>query len=165
MQHPRHKLSTMGHLHPTLAECLSYVSKGIQVVVGEFELLEGHQLPHPVGSRGRGVGVHVQPARHGRLGLPGHHPENRGDTLWQWGFTHSITLPQPGHGRAFCPWAHPSNPPASPGGVHWDMGTQGGSCCSRRVWGSLFQHCRLAEEPHSCSHVGFPWGSVLTRAL
>lgn len=72
------------------AERLSYVSKGIQVVVGEFELLEGHQLPHPVGSCGWGVGVHIQPARHGRLGLPSHHPENRGDrwhhpgTAWMW---------------------------------------------------------------------------------
>lgn len=91
-----------------LAECVSYVSKGVQVVVGEFEFLEGHQLPHPVSSRGRGVGVHVQPAWHGWLGLPSHHPETEG--------TDGITLAQPGHGRAFCAWTHPHQPSRQPWG-------------------------------------------------
>jgi hypothetical protein len=45
----------------------TYVSKRVQVVVGEFELLEGDKLSHPVGSGCWGVRVHVKAPRHGRL--------------------------------------------------------------------------------------------------
>jgi len=50
------------------------MSEGVKVVVGELELLEGNQLPHPVGSSSGGVGVHVEAAGHGRFCLPGHGP-------------------------------------------------------------------------------------------
>lgn len=56
------------------------MSEGVEVVVGEFELLEGHQLPHPVRSGGGGVGVHVEAAGHGRLCLPRHGPAWDRDT-------------------------------------------------------------------------------------
>lgn len=59
------------YLFPTSG---TYMSKGVEVVVGEFEFLEGNQLPHPVGTGGRGIGVHVQPPGHGRLCLPRHGP-------------------------------------------------------------------------------------------
>lgn len=50
----------------------TYVSERVQVVVGQFELLEGDQLPHPVRAGGGRVRVHVESAGHGRLCLPGH---------------------------------------------------------------------------------------------
>ena len=53
----------------------TYVSERVQVVVGQFQLLEGDQLPPPVRPRGRRVRVHVEPAGHGGLCLPGHRPE------------------------------------------------------------------------------------------
>lgn len=43
------------------------MSKGVQVVVGEFELLEGDKLAAPVRSRGRRVWVDVEPAGHSGL--------------------------------------------------------------------------------------------------
>ena len=52
----------------------TYVSERVQVVVGQFQLLEGHELPHPVRARRRRVRVHVQPPGHGGLGLPRHRP-------------------------------------------------------------------------------------------
>ena len=51
------------------------MSEGVQVVVGELELLEGDELAAPVDPRGGGVRVDVQPPGHGRLGLPRHRPE------------------------------------------------------------------------------------------
>lgn len=72
----------------TLAGLISYMPEGIQVVVGEFQLLEGHQLPHPVRARGRRVGVDVEPSRHGRLCLASHHPANRGYKLHHPGTAH-----------------------------------------------------------------------------
>lgn len=64
-----------------LKELLSYMPEGIQVVVGELQLLEGHELPHPVRSSGRRVRVHIQPARHGGFCLPSHHPASTTVTL------------------------------------------------------------------------------------
>lgn len=55
----------------------AYVAKGVQVVVCQLQLLEGDQLPHPVGPSGGRVRVDVEPSWHGGLGLPGHHPANR----------------------------------------------------------------------------------------
>lgn len=52
----------------------TYMSERIEVVVGELELLEGNQLPHPVGTSSRGVGMNVQPPGHGRLCFPRHRP-------------------------------------------------------------------------------------------
>lgn len=47
----------------------THVSKGVQVIVGEFELLKGNKLAAPVRSSGRGVRMDVQPAGHGGLCL------------------------------------------------------------------------------------------------
>ena len=52
----------------------TYVSERVQVVVGQFQLLEGDELPHPVRARGWRVRVHVEPPGHGGLCLPGHGP-------------------------------------------------------------------------------------------
>lgn len=47
----------------------THVSKGVQVIVGEFELLKRNELTAPVRSSGRGVRMDVQPAGHGGLCL------------------------------------------------------------------------------------------------
>lgn len=52
----------------------TYVSERVQVVVGQLQLLEGDELPHPVRAGGRRVRVDVEPAGHGGLCLPGHRP-------------------------------------------------------------------------------------------
>lgn len=52
------------------------MSERVQVVVGQFQLLEGDQLPHPVRPSGGRVRVNVEPPGHGGLGLPGHRPES-----------------------------------------------------------------------------------------
>lgn len=54
------------------------MSERVQVVVGQLQLLEGDQLPHPVRAGGRRVRVDVEPAGHGWLSLPGHRPEEQG---------------------------------------------------------------------------------------
>lgn len=61
----------------------TYVSERVQVVVGQFQLLEGDELPHPVRPGGGRVRVHVEPAGHGGLCLPGNGPESkrRGHTV------------------------------------------------------------------------------------
>lgn len=45
-----------------------HVAVVIQEVVGQLELVEGHDLPHPLRALGRGVGVEVDAARSCRLG-------------------------------------------------------------------------------------------------
>lgn len=50
------------------------MSERVQVVVGQLQLLEGDELPHPVRPRGRRVRVNVEPPGHGGLGLAGHGP-------------------------------------------------------------------------------------------
>lgn len=55
----------------------AYMAEGVQVVVCQLQLLEGDQLPHPVGPSGRRIRVDVEPSGHGRLSLPCHHPANR----------------------------------------------------------------------------------------
>lgn len=50
------------------------MSERVQVVVGQLQLLEGDELPHPVRAGGRRVRVDVEPAGHGGLCLPGHRP-------------------------------------------------------------------------------------------
>lgn len=55
----------------------TYVSERVQVVVGQFQLLEGDQLPHPVRACGGRVRVYIEPPGHGRLCLPGHRPESQ----------------------------------------------------------------------------------------
>lgn len=52
----------------------TYVSERVQVVVGQFQLLEGDELPHPVRSGSGRVRVNVESAGHGRLCLPGYRP-------------------------------------------------------------------------------------------
>lgn len=60
-------------------QSLSYMAEGVQVVVCELQLLEGDELPHPVGPSGRRIRVDIEPSWHGGLGLPCHHPANRAD--------------------------------------------------------------------------------------
>lgn len=55
----------------------TYVSKRVQVVVCQLELLEGDELPHPMRARGGRVRVNVEPPGHGGLCLPGHGPESQ----------------------------------------------------------------------------------------
>lgn len=50
------------------------MSERVQVVVGQFQLLEGDELPHPVRPGGGRVRVNVEPAGHGGLCLAGHRP-------------------------------------------------------------------------------------------
>lgn len=50
------------------------MSEGVQVVVGEFKLLERDKLAAPVRTGGRRVRVDVEPPGHGGLGLPRHRP-------------------------------------------------------------------------------------------
>ena len=46
----------------------------IQLIVGEFELVEGDNLFHPLGPLGRGVRMDVDPRGGVGVGLTGHHP-------------------------------------------------------------------------------------------
>lgn len=57
----------------------SYMAKRVQVIVCQLQLLEGNQLPHPVGPSGRRIRVDIEPSWHGGLSLPCHHPANRAD--------------------------------------------------------------------------------------
>ena len=41
--------------------CMSHISKLVQLVIGEFELVEVDHRFHPVSSKSRGVGVNVEP--------------------------------------------------------------------------------------------------------
>ena len=53
------------------------MSERVQVVVGQLQLLERDELPHPMGSGGGGVRVDVQPPGHRGLGLARHRPVQR----------------------------------------------------------------------------------------
>lgn len=55
----------------------AYMSKWVQVVVGELEFLEGDELSHPVGSGRWGVRVHVEATGHGRFGFASYRPRWR----------------------------------------------------------------------------------------
>lgn len=55
----------------------TYVPKWVQVVVGEFEFLEGDKLSHPMCSSCWGVWVHIKAARHGRLSFASYRPKLR----------------------------------------------------------------------------------------
>ena len=58
-----------------LRDCLdTHVTIVIQLVVGEFEFVEGNELFHPVGPFGRGLGMDVNPGRGIGVGLPCHNP-------------------------------------------------------------------------------------------
>lgn len=46
----------------------------VQLVVGQFQLVETDDLPHPGVSRGQRVRVDVGPRGHRGVGVPGHHP-------------------------------------------------------------------------------------------
>lgn len=50
------------------------MSKRVQVVVGEFELLKRHKLAAPVRPGGGRVRVDVEPPGHGGLGLSSYRP-------------------------------------------------------------------------------------------
>lgn len=50
------------------------MSKWVQVVVGEFELLERNELAAPVRPGGRRVRMDVQPPGHGGLCFPRYRP-------------------------------------------------------------------------------------------
>ena len=50
------------------------MSKGVQVVVGEFELLERDKLAAPVRPGRGGVRMDVEPPGHGGLCLPRYRP-------------------------------------------------------------------------------------------
>ena len=52
----------------------TYVSERVQVVVGQLQLLEGDELPHPMGSGSGRVRVDVQPPGHRGLRLARHRP-------------------------------------------------------------------------------------------
>lgn len=69
------------------------MSERVQVVVGQFQLLEGDELPHPVRTGGGGVRVNVEPAGHGGLCLPGHRPElqQHNHTVTPWTDTHMLS--------------------------------------------------------------------------
>lgn len=56
------------------------MAKGIQVVVGELQLLEGNELAAPVRTGSGGIWVHVEPSGHCGFCLPRHRPaeETRG---------------------------------------------------------------------------------------
>lgn len=56
------------------------MAKGIQVVVGELQLLEGNELAAPVRTGSGRIWVHVQPSGHSGFCLPCHRPteETRG---------------------------------------------------------------------------------------
>lgn len=54
--------------------CCTYMSLVVQLVVGQFELVEAHHLPHPRLSRGWRVRVDVDSGRHGGVCVPGNHP-------------------------------------------------------------------------------------------
>lgn len=46
----------------------------VQIVVGQFQLVEAHWLLHPVGAGGRGVGVDVEAPGHVWFRFSGDHP-------------------------------------------------------------------------------------------
>ena len=52
----------------------TYVALVVQLVVGQFQLVEADHLAHPRLSRGRGVRVDVDSGRHRRVGVPRYHP-------------------------------------------------------------------------------------------
>lgn len=73
-----------------LGEILTHVAEGIQMIVCEFELLERHQLPHPVSAGGRRVWMDIKPSGHRRLSFPRHRPEpQRTDISIYTGLTHT----------------------------------------------------------------------------
>lgn len=53
---------------------MAYVSLVVQFIVGELELVETDDLPHPGVARGQRVWVDVGPRGHRGVGVPGHHP-------------------------------------------------------------------------------------------
>ena len=59
----------------------TYVSERVQVVVGQLQLLEGDELPHPMGSGSGRVRVDVQPPGHRGLRLARHRPTTT--ALWR----------------------------------------------------------------------------------
>lgn len=61
------------HLH-NIGIYRTYMSLVVELVVGEFELVEAHHLTHPRLSRGRRVRVDVDSGRHGRVRVTRHHP-------------------------------------------------------------------------------------------
>lgn len=66
-----------------LKQPYTYVSEGIEVVVGQLKLLERDKLPHPMRSCGGGVGVDVEPPGHRRLCFPcdGPKPQHKNPTF------------------------------------------------------------------------------------
>lgn len=55
-------------------ESIPYMSLVVQLVVGEFELVEADHLPHPGVSRGQRVRVDVGPRGDGGVCVSRHHP-------------------------------------------------------------------------------------------
>lgn len=69
---PEPQLSPSTQYHPkTLSRSPSpqgsHMAMGVQRAVGELNTMEGHRLPHPVGTCGRGVGVNVDTVRQAGL--------------------------------------------------------------------------------------------------
>lgn len=61
----------------------------IQQIIGQFELIEGNDLLHPLRPFRRGVGVVVHPPGGGRVGFAGHQPGGAVEGVPARGRTHS----------------------------------------------------------------------------
>ena len=68
------------------------MSKGVQVVVGEFELLERDELAAPVRPGGRGVRVDVEPPGHRGLCLSRYRPLDREEAADQTRCIQGVTV-------------------------------------------------------------------------
>ena len=55
-------------------ETKTYMSVIVQLVIGELELVEGHNLLHPLSSFSRRVWMNMYPGRRIRIRFPRHHP-------------------------------------------------------------------------------------------
>lgn len=80
----------------------------VQQVVGQFELIEGDDLLHPLRPFGRGVRVVVHPAGRGGVGLAGHQPGGAVEGVPGGGGRGGVS-------RSSEPRAPPRLPPAAPG--------------------------------------------------
>ena len=56
----------------------THVSVVVELVVGEFEFVEGDGLFHPLTPASRRLGMNVDPRRGDRIRLSGHHPTRTG---------------------------------------------------------------------------------------
>lgn len=64
----------LGGQRGSLGKGVAHVAVVIQQVIGQLELVKGHNLLHPLCTLGRRVRVVVYSAWSGRVCLPGHQP-------------------------------------------------------------------------------------------